>query len=167
MLISLKFIYRLLSHQQLFDLIRNMLNCLHIPVKLSSFHVQQIAFLDSKVAIIAAYGRSYSPQPPSPIPSPSSNELIIAAYGRSYSPQPPSPIPSPSSNELTRNYEKYSFSPPQSQTMPSPPPPTKPATPIGELEIGSPRNSGNISIVTDFERTPPDPTKDSYKSYKL
>ncbi|KAG5227813.1 ribulose bisphosphate carboxylase/oxygenase activase [Salix suchowensis] len=38
-------------------LIRNMLNCLQIPVKLSSFHVQQIA-LDSKVAIIAAHGRS-------------------------------------------------------------------------------------------------------------
>ncbi|KAL9369944.1 hypothetical protein Peur_041143 [Populus x canadensis] len=108
---------------------------------------------------------------------------IIAAYGRSYSPPPPSPIPSPSSKELTSNYEKHSSPPPQSpkidppigqvttsngRTTPSPPPP-KPASPKGELEIGSPCtdgtpcNDGYISMITNFERPlpssppPPDP----------
>ncbi|KAJ6945454.1 hypothetical protein NC651_000488 [Populus alba x Populus x berolinensis] len=106
---------------------------------------------------------------------------IIAAYGRSHSPPPPSPIPSPSSKELTSNYEKYRSPPPQSpktappigqvttsngRTTPSPPPP-KPASPEGELEIGSPCtdgtpcNDGYISMITNFERplpsSPPPP----------
>ncbi|KAF9688855.1 hypothetical protein SADUNF_Sadunf01G0031300 [Salix dunnii] len=100
---------------------------------------------------------------------------IIAAYGRRYSP-PPSPIPSPSSKELTGNYGKYSSSPPQSpktdpsigqvttsnwRTKRSPPPPPRPATPQGELEIGSPCDDGYISMITNFERplpsSPPPP----------
>ncbi|KAJ6713873.1 hypothetical protein OIU85_025494 [Salix viminalis] len=101
---------------------------------------------------------------------------IIAAYGRRYSP-PPSPIPSPSSKELTSNYERYSSPPPRSpktdpsigqvttsngRTLRSPPPSPRPATPKGELEIGSPSDDGCISMITNFERPLPSPPPPPY-----
>ncbi|XP_011020571.1 PREDICTED: leucine-rich repeat extensin-like protein 3 [Populus euphratica] len=100
----------------------------------------------------------------------------LANYGGTYSPPPPSPIPSPGTTELTGNYEKYSSPPPESpkadpsigqvtpsygRTTPSPPPPPKPASPKAQLEIGSPCTDGCISMITNLERpvpsSPPSP----------
>ncbi|KAJ6713157.1 hypothetical protein OIU79_009198 [Salix purpurea] len=88
--------------------------------------IYQIA-MDSKVAIIAAYGRRYNP-PPSPIPSPSSKELT-SNYERYSSPPPGSPKTDPSIGQVTTS---------NGRTLRPPPPPPRPATPKGELEIGSP-----------------------------
>lgn len=109
---------------------------------------------------------------------------IIAAYGRSHSPPPPSPIPSPGPKELTGNYEKYSSPPPQSpkadpsigqvtpsygRTTASPPPPPKPASPEGQLEIGSQCSDGCISMISNLERpvpsSPPSPKPASPTSH--
>ncbi|KAG6781536.1 hypothetical protein POTOM_014447 [Populus tomentosa] len=106
-------------------------------------------------------------------------------YGGTYSPPPPSLIPSQRSKELTSNYEKYSSPPPPSpkaepsigqvtpsygRTTASPPPPPKPASPKAQLEMGSQCSDGCISMITNLERPsppPPPPPKPSPPSHPI